>query len=67
MASADDTLEESLSRPRQASGDFGQYSEHSLRDQLEVARYLNAQKIAKHKRPFRIDGITPGSAVGGMR
>jgi hypothetical protein len=62
-----DIVEEAAKRPKQASGDYGQYTEHGLKEQLDVAKELAAQELVKRKNPIKISGFVPGSAVGGQR
>jgi hypothetical protein len=62
-----DQIKDASQRPRSASGDFGTYTEHSLRDQIEAAKFATREDVAKRKQPFRLSGFAPGSAVGGER
>ena len=46
----DTTIRDNAQGPSEASGDAGSMKQHSLRDQIEADRYLNAKKAAKAKR-----------------
>ena len=46
----DSTIRDNAEGPAEASGDAGAMKQHSLRDQIEADRYLNAKEAAKSKR-----------------
>ena len=46
----DNTIRDNAQGPSEASGDSGSMKQHSLREQIEADRYLNAKEAAKSKR-----------------
>lgn len=61
MPNPQNPLEQAALKPKKVSGDMGSVEEHSLKDQIELDKYLEQKKF---KGKFRIGQITPGSAVG---
>jgi hypothetical protein len=56
----DNTIRENAEGPAKASGDAGSVEQHSLRDQIEVDRYLNSKKAANNKgRGLRFSKFVP--------
>ena len=43
----DDQIRENAAGPKRARGDSAEVEQHSLRDQIEVDRYLNSKKAAR--------------------
>lgn len=57
-------LRESASSPRRASGDSGSMEQHSLKDQIELDRYLESKKAVRKKNlGIRITKLEPPGAV----
>ncbi len=46
----DDTIRENAKGPAKASGDAGSVEQHSLKDQVDAARYLASKEATKSKR-----------------
>lgn len=62
--SMDNQLRESASSPRRASGDSGSMEQHSLKDQIELDRYLESKKAVRKKHlGIRITKLEPPGAV----
>ncbi|WP_417849406.1 hypothetical protein [Thalassoglobus sp.] len=62
-----DNLEESIrdnaAGPAEAHGDSGGMKQHSLKDQIEVDRYLASKRaMRKKRRGVRLSQITPPGA-----
>lgn len=56
-------VEESVSQPKRVKGDSGEIEQHSLTDQIEVAKFV-ASTAAVKKKPFglrRAKLIPPGA------
>jgi hypothetical protein len=59
----EDAIEENARGPKSASGDAGQVSQHSLKDQIEADRYLASRKAGQHPlRSLRFTKISPPGA-----
>lgn len=58
-----EVIRENASGPSSATGDSGSVSQHSLRDQIEVDRYLSSKSaVARRNRGLRISRIvSPGA------
>jgi len=57
------TIEDNASGPKRAKGDSGEIEQHSLTEQIEVARF-SASTAAVKKKPFglrRVKLIPPGA------
>lgn len=44
-----EAIEENATGPKRAKGDSGEMEQHSLKDQVEAARFLASQKAAQGK------------------
>lgn len=63
----DDSIEQSIrdnaQGPAKASGDSGSVEQHSLRDQVEVDKYLTSKQAVRQKhRGLRLSRLVPPSA-----
>jgi hypothetical protein len=59
-----EVIRENASGPSSATGDSGSVSQHSLRDQIEVDRYLASKTaVTRRNRGLRISRIVPPGAV----
>jgi hypothetical protein len=59
----EDTIQENAKGPKRAKGDSGEIEQHSLTEQIEVARF-SASTAAVKKKPFglrRAKMIPPGA------
>jgi len=45
----DQTIKDNAAGPKRAKGDSGEVEQHSLKDQIEVDRYINAKEATKKK------------------
>lgn len=61
--SLDDAIRENAQGPAEAHGDSGGVKQHSLKDQIEVDRYLASKEAAKSKsRGLRFSKMAPPGA-----
>jgi len=64
MADRADTISESASTPRKASGDSGSIEQHSLPDQIAADKYLESKKASRSKGlGIKLAKISPGGSV----
>ena len=47
----DEKIRENAQGPSEASGDSGSMKQHSLKDQIQAARYLNSKQAARSRMP----------------
>lgn len=60
----EETIRENAEGPSKASGDAGSVEQHSLKDQIEVDRYLASKKAAKRKGlGVKVSRIVPPGTV----
>ncbi len=59
-------IRDNAAGPAKAAGDSGSVEQHSLRDQIEAARYLASKQVAKTPtRSLRLTRLIPPGADGG--
>ena len=57
------TLKDNALGPKRAKGDSGEVEQHSLKEQIEVDRYLNSKLATKTKRQgLRFSKLVPPGA-----
>ena len=60
----DDAIAENAKGPKRAKGDSGEIEQHSLKDQIEAAKFIAARKaVAKPKLGLRQIKISPPGTV----
>ena len=59
---ADDTLQKKADQPKSAEVDGQKVEQHSLKDQIELDRYLASKKAIRSGRGFRITKMKSGGA-----
>ena len=60
----DETITENAKGPKRAKGDSGEVEQHSLKDQIEAAKFIAAKKaVAKPKLGLRQIKISPPGTV----
>lgn len=64
MGELEDEIRENLSKPKRAKGDQGEMEAHSLKDQVEAAKFLSSDTVAeKPHRALKYARIKPPGAV----
>ena len=59
-----DTIRESASGPKRASGDSGSVEQHSLKDQIATDKYLESKKASRSKGlGIKLVKISPGGTA----
>jgi len=59
----DQTIADNAAGPKRTQGDSGSVEQHSLKDQIEVARYQASKEAANRKnRGLRMNRIAPPGA-----
>ncbi len=59
----DDAIEQAAQEPKRAKGDLGEVEAHSLRDQVEAAKYLASKdEVKKTRRGLRFNKLVPPGA-----
>ena len=59
-----DTIRDSASQPKRASGDSGSVEQHSLTDQIAADRYLESKKASRSKGlGIKLAKISPGGTA----
>lgn len=59
-----DAIEENATGPKKASGDSGSVEQHSLKDQIEAAKFQASAKAARAKGlGIKLAKICPGGTV----
>jgi len=60
----DNTIRDSASGPRRASGDSGSVEQHSLKDQIAADKYLESKKASRDKGlGIKLAKISPGGTA----
>lgn len=59
---ADDTLKDKASQPKSVEIDGQKVEQHSLKDQIEMDRYLASKKATRSGRGFRITKMKSGGS-----
>ncbi len=59
---ADDTLQKKADQPKSVEIDGQKVEQHSLKDQIEMDRYLASKKATRSGRGFRITKMKSGGA-----
>ena len=60
---ADDTLKDKANQPKSVEIDGQKVEQHSLKDQIEMDRYLASKKATRSGRGFRITKIKSGGSA----
>ena len=60
----DNTIRDSVSQPKRASGDAGSVEQHSLPDQIAADKYLESRKATRAKGlGIKLAKISPGGTA----
>lgn len=60
---ADDTLKDKANQPKSVEIDGQKVEQHSLKDQIEMDRYLASKKATRSGRGFRITKMKSGGST----
>ena len=59
----EDTIETNATGPKRVRGDSGEIEQHSLKDQIEVDRYLASKKAIKNGKGFKLSRLISPDAI----
>jgi hypothetical protein len=60
---ADDTLKDKANQPKSVEIDGQKVEQHSLKDQIELDRYMASKKATRSGRGFRITKMKSGGSA----